>query len=133
MAGVTAFVDSNKSLRTKVNQSCGAEPTHTVAPIMQRLYENAMMNASKKTKNSNRHDVVIKKFASCLYCLVGKSGYELLASNFKSALPCLRTVQRDIASKRRINEGEFSSMNWRDTCLSGNQLRTSIFSSMIPV
>ena len=107
MAGVTAFVDSNKSLRTEVNQSCGAEPTHTVAPIMLRLYENAMMNASKKTKNSNRHDVVIKKFASCLYCLVGKSGYELLASNFRSALPRLRTVQRDIASKRRLYEGEF--------------------------
>ena len=40
-------------------------------------------------------------------CLVGKGGYELLANNLGSALPCLRTVLREISLKKRVNEGEF--------------------------
>ena len=74
---------------------------------MQKLYENAMANTCKKCKQAYRHDVVLRKFASSLYCLIGKYGYELLSSNLGNALPSLRTVQRIISTKQRINEGEF--------------------------
>ena len=107
VSNVSKFIDLNNVLRTNVNNVCGEKTTNSVAPILQRLYENATTNASKKSKNSNRHDVVIKKFACALYCLVGKGGYELLANNLGSALPCLRTVLREISLKKRVNEGEF--------------------------
>ena len=100
VASVSKFIDSNHSLQADVNYVCGAEAKNTVVPIMQRLYENATANSLKNSKNSHRHDIVIKKFSCALYCLVGKSGYELLANNLGSALPCLRTVQREIATKK---------------------------------
>ena len=65
-----------------------------------------MANTCKKSKQAYHHDVVLRKFAFSLYCLIGKYGYELLSNNLGNALPSLRTVQR-IISKQRINEGEF--------------------------
>ena len=66
-----------------------------------------MANTCKKSKQAYRHDVVLRKFASSFYCLIGKSGYELLSSNLGNALPSLRAVQRIISTKQIINEGEF--------------------------
>ena len=65
-----------------------------------------MANTCKKRQQAYRH-VVLRTFASSLYCLIGKSGYELLSSNLGNALPSLRTVQPIISTKQRINEGEF--------------------------
>ena len=121
ISSVYNIIDENECMRTDVNNVCGVDdPTISVAPIMQRLYENALANAANKSKKANRHDVVIKKFAASLFCIIGKSGYELLSKNLGSAFPCLRTVQREIATKKRVNEGEFQFdalkehlMEWR--------------------
>ena len=90
---ISEVIDSNEHLRKEINESCGAEPGSTVAPILKRLYENAALYASKKTRNAIRHDLVVKKFACCLYCLVGKSGYELLVGNLGTALPSLNPAR----------------------------------------
>ena len=38
------------------------------------------------------------------FCLVGKSGYELLA-NLGSALPSMTSIQRMVANRKKIKEG----------------------------
>ena len=73
---------------------------------MQRLFENAKTNSILNNKHGYRHDNVIKRFAASLFCLVGKSGYELLLANLGNALPSITTVQR-ISTHKRIKEGEF--------------------------
>ena len=48
----------------------------------------------------------VKKFASSLFCLIGKSSYELLLENLGSALPSMTSIQRMVANRKKIKEGE---------------------------
>ena len=93
--------------RTEVNKICGNEKTQSVAPIMELLFENAKKNNACLSKHANRHDTTVKKFASSLFCLIGKSGYELLLANLGSALPSMASIQRMVANRKKIKEGEF--------------------------
>ena len=77
-----------------------------VAPLLQRLFDNAKNNF-KPSKQAIRHDNVVKQFAVSLLILTGKSGYELLQSNLGNALPSYSTVQRMISQKERVVEGTF--------------------------
>ena len=64
-------------MRTEVNKICGNEKTQSVAPIMELLFENAKKNNACLSKHANRQDTTVKKFASSLFCLIGK-----VATNF---------------------------------------------------
>ena len=55
----------------------------------------------------NRYDKIVTKFASSLYCLIGKASYELLSKKLGAAILCSKTILREITSKKRVNEGEF--------------------------
>ena len=50
---------------------------------------------------------MIKKFACSLFCLIGKAGYQLLQVNLGNALPSIVTVLRDLATKKKVKEGDF--------------------------
>ena len=75
-----------------------------VEPMLQILFDNAVKNGL--SDKGNRHINAVKKFAAALYCLVGRSGYELLHANLGAALPSLSTVQR-LVSSMKIEEGRF--------------------------
>ena len=86
---------------------CGKEDTDkiSITPLLQRIFENAQNN-SGNSKQGYRHDLIVKKFGAALYCLVGKSGFDLLHKNLGSALPSLSTVQRLVTTKK-VKEGKF--------------------------
>ena len=69
-----------------------------VQPMLQKLFDNAVKNGM--SDKGNRHNNVVKKFAAALYCLVGRSGYELLRAKLGAALPSLSTVQRLVSSMK---------------------------------
>ena len=102
---LTNAIDSNEIVRNCLNDSCGKERSLTVRPILQRLIENAEVNACKSSLNSYRHNEKITKFASSLYCLIGKSSYELLQVNLGCALPSISTIQRSVGKTSRVTEG----------------------------
>ena len=104
---ISTFIDNEDILRTEINRICGNEKTKSVAPIMKILYENAQKNAACTSKHANRHDETVKKFASSLFCIVGKSGYDLLLTNLGSALPSLSCIQRSVSSHKKIKEGDY--------------------------
>ena len=66
--------------------------------------ENEKSNAGKKT--GSRHDPIIVKLASALYCLIGKASYELLQVNLGTALPSVATLQRSIGKGEKMKEGD---------------------------
>ena len=78
------YVEVNTSIRTDINKFCGRGEEMCVAPLLQRIYENAKNNTQKK---SNRHDVAVKKFALALLILTGKAGYELLQRTLVTLFP----------------------------------------------
>ena len=73
---------------------CGNEDSSEgcVAPLLRKLYENALKNANATSKFANRHDQTIMNFAASLYCLVGRGGYEMLLHNLKSVLLSLSRI-----------------------------------------
>ena len=75
-------------------------------PILHALMKNSQMNA-RRAKNANRHDAVMKEFASALFCIVGRSGYEFIKSNFGDAIPSLSTVNRVLSIQKNMKEGHF--------------------------
>ena len=76
-----------------------------MTPLLRKLYENALKDSSNS--RGNHHNATILKFAAALYCLIGKSGYELLCCNLGFALPSISTVQRLISKQKKLYEGEF--------------------------
>ena len=80
MDKVCHTIDDNIGIKTKINDIYGQPRGSSVAPLLQRLFDNAQNNTSK-SKHANRHDRVVKQFAAALLILTGKSGYELLQSN----------------------------------------------------
>ena len=103
----TRSINEVSVVREKVNETFGNEKSVTVKPILDMLYKNALKNASTSSSRANRHDKTIKIFASSIFCLVGKSGYEFLQSNLGEALPSLSTISRMISDKVRMREGQF--------------------------
>ena len=103
----TRSINEVSVVREKVNETFGNEKSITVKPILDMLYKNALTNASTSSSRANRHDKTIKIFASSIFCLVGKSGYEFLQSNLGDALPSLSTISRMISDKVRMREGQF--------------------------
>ncbi len=101
------LIDNNENTRIPINSIIGADKTSSVKPILRKMLENAEQNGSKKSAKGFRHDDVIRKFASSLYCLNGKAGYEMLQKNLVSALPSVVTINRNIGSQKKIKEGEF--------------------------
>lgn len=71
------------------------------------MFENAEKNSQKKSSRGYRHEETIKKFASSLYCLIGKAGYEMLLHNFGCALPTVDTITKNVARRKKIREGSF--------------------------
>ena len=93
-------------MKVSLNVACGREKEATVKPLLRKLLQNAEKNNEDIAKRGYRHDPIIKNFACALYCLIGKSGYELLQINLGGAIPVVCTVERMI-SKKRLTEGEF--------------------------
>ena len=106
---ISDLIDGDNSIREEMNVLCGLKENVSVKPILNSLLQNAERNSQSSCRRSNRHDNIIKKFASSLYCycLIGRAGYEMLYSNLGNALPSLSTIQRTISDKRRIVEGTF--------------------------
>lgn len=104
---LSVIIDNNETMREIINGICGNEKTASVKPILTKLVENAERNNQKKSLKGHRHDDTIKKFASSLFCLMGKASYEMLQANLGSALPSVSTLQRNISNKAKIKEGEF--------------------------
>ena len=104
---LSEVIDSNDDLRHKMNQVYGKEQKATVKPILCKLMENAKKNALKTSASSFRHEDIVKKFASSLYCITGKAAYEMLQVNLGGALPSVSTLQRTISTVKRIKEGNF--------------------------
>lgn len=100
-------IDDNEIIRENVNQQCGQEKSSSVAPILKKLLANAEQNSDRTSIKGHRHDNVVKKFASALFCLIGKASHEMLQSNFGSALLSSSTIQRNISSTVKIQEGDF--------------------------
>ena len=100
-------IDNRKAIRENLNEICGNDRDGSVKPILLKLFENAQKNNEKQSTKGNRHDQTIKKFASSLFCLIGKSSYEMLQANLGSALPSISTLQRNISNTKKIKEGEF--------------------------
>ena len=98
-------IEENYEIRSNINEVCGKPKDSNVAPLLQRLFDNAKNNF-KPSKQAIRHDNVVKLFAVSLL-LTGTSGYELLQSNLGNALPFYSTVQRMISQKERVVEGTF--------------------------
>ena len=101
------IIENNETVRQNLNKACGSDRSTSVAPILKKLIENAEINSMRSSLKGCRHDNTIKKFASALFCLVGKASYEMLQSSLGCALPSVSTVQRNISSTTRIKEGEF--------------------------
>ena len=94
----------NPSIRTDINRLFGRKEETSVAPLLQRIYENALKNTHNK---SNRHDGVVKRFSLALLILIGKAGYELLQKNLGDALPAYSTLQKMLALTECLTEGRF--------------------------
>lgn len=86
---------------------CGNETNSGVQPILKRLLENAERNSQRTSSKGNRHDHTLKKFASSLFCLIEKAGYQMLQCNLGNALPSITTLLREVATKTKVKEGEF--------------------------
>ena len=69
---------------------------------MKILYEECCVY-----NKANRNDKTVKKVASSLFCIVGKSGYDLLLTNLGSALPSLSCIQRSLSSHKKMKEGDY--------------------------
>ena len=93
-------------MRETINLNLGRKKEVDVKPLLRRLFENAEKNNEKKSKRGYRHEKIVKDFAAALYCLSGRSGYELLQTNLGGALPTVNTIERMI-SKNKLREGKF--------------------------
>ena len=100
------MIDSSINLKKHVNASLGREESFCSTPILNALMKNAQSNA-RGAKNANRHGAVMKEFASSLFCIVGRSRYEFIKSNFGDAIPSLSTVNRVLSMHRNMKEGHF--------------------------
>ena len=94
------------STKETINLNLGRAKEVHVKPLLRRLFENAEKNNEKKSKHGYRHEKIVKDFAAALYCLIGRSGYELLQTNLGGALPTINTIERMI-SKKKLREGKF--------------------------
>ena len=99
-----AVVQAESVIETHMRALQHVKQPVQVQPLLQMLFDNAVKNGM--SDNGNRHNGVVKKFGAALYCLIGRSGYELIQQNLGSALPSLSTVQR-LVSSRKIEEGHF--------------------------
>ena len=105
---LSEVIDAHDSTRTAINNSFGINMNDSVKPILKKLLENAERNSQKKSAKGFRRDVTIKKFASCLFCLIGKAAYyEMLQQNLGCALPSVDTLNKNLAKGEKIKEGEF--------------------------
>ena len=76
-------------------------------PLFKQLLVNAYQNVNK-IPTSRRHDTIIKKFATSLLIYAGPMAYDLVHRNMPTALPSLRTVQREVHNEyQTISEGYF--------------------------
>jgi hypothetical protein len=103
---ILKFIDENDHIRKELNNACGNEMSSTVQQILRQLLENAERNNQYNTSKGN-HDQMIKKFASSLLYLVGNAGYQLLQVNLGNALLSVTTVLCDLATKKKVKEGDF--------------------------
>lgn len=74
-------IENDIDMRERINDFCGKAKESSVAPLLQRLFDNARNNGCAGSKHANRHDLIIKQFAAALVILIGKSGYDLLQAN----------------------------------------------------
>ncbi len=105
--------DDDIEIRACINRSIGIDESKSVAPILKRLFENAVKNTDLKSKG-HRHDKLIKQFAASLLCLIGPGGYEMLQANLGCGLPHISTAQRSIRSQRKVIEGDFYFQELKD-------------------
>ena len=70
---VTDVIQNDEERKNIIMSIYGSETENSddnsIDPILEKLYQNAKNNASKKSKYGNRHDATIKNFAASLYCL----------------------------------------------------------------
>ena len=104
---ISDFVDQNDQIKEKINTLCGNKKSASVRPILRKIFENAERNSMKESSKGHRHDETIKKFATSLFCLVGRAAYEMVQVNIGCGLPAVATLHRTIACKKKIKEGEF--------------------------
>ena len=94
------MANAESDIEPEIRSLCGVQSTDpiNVQPLLQTLFDNAVKNGV--SQKGNRHNDVVKKFAAALFCLVGRSGYELLQTNLGAALPSISTVQRLVSSRK---------------------------------
>ena len=107
IVALTQKIDECTTFRETINEICGVDKEMTVQPILAKMMQNAEQNSKKTSKAGYRHDSTILKFASSLFCLMGKASYELLQVNLGSGLPSVSTLQKNIRKDAKIKEGDF--------------------------
>ena len=101
LTNVTSLIDKNPTMV----QECQSKEKFNV--LFKRLILNAEKNLQKHPQQV-RHDILLKKFAASLFIYCGSRAYNFISSNMPRALPCLRTVQRFVATDYSpIHEGCF--------------------------
>ena len=98
------FIDQNGQMKEKINTLCGNNKSASVRPILRKIFENAERNSMKESSKGHRHDETVKKFATSLFCLVGRAAYEMLKVNIGCGLPAVATLHRNIASMQQKNK-----------------------------
>ena len=83
---VCDFID----IREKINEQSGRSKDSSIAPLLERLYQNAISNSSAK-QQGNRHEFIVKQFGISLLILSGKSIYKFIQTNLgKYVLACTK-------------------------------------------
>jgi len=107
---IDKLILENKQLSTFINSSLQTnKPSQVIfnSAFLQKLYENSVINASRKP-NGHRHNEIIIKFSISLFIWSGPIAYEFLHRNMPAAIPSISLIRNKIHSQYRdIPEGMF--------------------------
>ena len=76
----------------------------SVSSLIKSLYNTAINNSKKKSKQSNRFDEDLKKLCTYLFLVGGKLLYETLYANLQHSVPSITTIRRSLEDEF-IEEG----------------------------
>lgn len=103
------------------------------SPLFKCLIQNAERNL-EKVPQQVRHSTLLKKFATSLLIYCGPMAYNFISCNLPRALPCLRTVQRNIAAEYSpFQEGVFRFDELLDHLNSFNAAKLVFWEKMLHV
>ena len=107
---IDKLILENKQLSTFINSNLQpSKPSQVIfnSAFLQKLYENSVINASRKP-NGHRHNEIVIKFSTSLFIWSGPIAYEFLHRNMPAAIPSISLIRNKIHSQYTdIPEGIF--------------------------